>query len=206
MGSVGHGGGPEEAGEFAGDRHGGDVGGFAAFAQALVEAVEPALGAQSDLDNVVGLSGAAFCERDAWAWLAQVVPGGLDEQPTRVAGAGLGDRALAAALTGLVERGDQPEPGRQLRGPLEAGEVADLQGEHERGQRVDPAEATQPCDGRPPLALEREPREPLVERGLASDQTVDGSERVEVGELGRGLVEALRSSQRRCVFVQALAS
>ena len=36
-------------------------------------------------------------------------------------------------------------------------------------RRVDAAEAAQPGDGRPPLALEREPGEPLVERGLAGD-------------------------------------
>ena len=46
-------------------------------------------------------------------------------------------------------------------------------------------------DGLRPLALEREPREPFIERRLASDQTVDCRERVQVGELGRGLVEAL---------------
>ena len=141
--------------------------------------------------HVVGLSGAAVGERGAVARLAQVVPGGLDQEPAGVAGAGLGDRALAAALAGLVERGHESEPGGELRGPLEAGEVADLEAEHERGQGVDAAEAAQPGDGRPPLALEREPREPLVERVLARDEAVDGGERVEVGELGRRLVEAL---------------
>jgi len=42
----GYGGSPEEAGEFAGDGDGGEVAGFAAFAQTLVEPVEAALGAQ----------------------------------------------------------------------------------------------------------------------------------------------------------------
>jgi hypothetical protein len=81
----------------------------------------------------------------------------------------------------LVERRNEPEPGAELAWALEAGEVADLEAEQERGGRVDAVEAAQPRDGRPPLALEREPGEPLV----------DGSERVERGELGRGLVELL---------------
>jgi hypothetical protein len=63
--------------------------------------------------------------------------------------------------------------------------------EHERGQRVDAAKQRELRDGRQPLALERESREPLVERGLAASQAVDGGERVEVGELGGGLVELL---------------
>ena len=69
--------------------------------------------------------------------------------------------------------------------------MADLEREHERGQRVDAAEAAQAGDGLCPLALESEPREPLIECLLARDQPVDGGERVEVGELGRRLVEAL---------------
>ena len=55
-GLVGHGGGPEEAGEFAGDGDGGDVAGFAACAQAVVEAVEAVLGAPGDLEHVRGLA------------------------------------------------------------------------------------------------------------------------------------------------------
>jgi hypothetical protein len=89
----------------------------------------------------------------------------------------------------LVERRNEPEPGAELAWALEAGEVTDLEAGQERGGRVDAVEAAQPRDGRPPLALEREPGEPLVERGLATNQAVDGSERVERGELGRGLVE-----------------
>ena len=81
VGLVGRGGGPEEAGEFARDRDGRDVAGLAAFAEALVEAVQPPLGTQGDLDDVVGLSPAAFGEGDTGPGLGQVVPGGLDEEP-----------------------------------------------------------------------------------------------------------------------------
>jgi len=138
-----------------------------------------------------GLSLLAVLEGGADPGRAQVVPGGLDEQPAGVAGAALGDRTLPPALAGLVERGYEAEPGDELRRPREAGEVADLRCEHERGQRVDPTEAARAGEGRPPLALEREPGEALVERGFAGDQPVDGGERVQVGELGRRFLEAL---------------
>ena len=105
-----HGGGPEEAGEFAGDSNGGDVAGFAALAEALVEAVQAPLGTAGDLDDVAWLPGAALGDYRSGAGAAHVLPGGLDEEPAGVAGAGLRDRALAAALAGLVEGRDKPEP------------------------------------------------------------------------------------------------
>lgn len=92
----------------------GDVAGLAASAEALVETVEAVLRAPGDLEDVVGLSGLAVVERDADPGLAQVVPGGLDEDPAGEGGAGLGDRAPRLALAGLMERGDEPEPGRAL--------------------------------------------------------------------------------------------
>jgi hypothetical protein len=49
---LGHGGGPEEAGEFAGDGDRGEVAGLAAGAEAGVLAVEPVLGAPGDLEHV----------------------------------------------------------------------------------------------------------------------------------------------------------
>src|SRR6185437_2360481 len=63
----------------------------------------------------------------------------------------------------------------------------------ERGQGVDASEAAPASDSRPPLALQREPREPLIERRFAGDQAVYGRQRVEVGELGHRLVEPLAS-------------
>jgi len=155
-----------------------------------VEPVEAVLGAPGDLEDVRGLALLAVAESGADPRLAQVVPGGLNQEPARVAGAGLRDRALAARLARLVERRYEPEPGRELGWPLEAGEVADLEAERERGERVDAAEAAQTRDRRPPLALEREPGEPLLERGFASDQPVDRGQAVEVGGLGRRLLEA----------------
>src|SRR5713101_8427617 len=54
--SVGRGGRPEEAGEFASDGDGADVAGFSACAQTAVEAVEAVLGAPGDLEHVRGLA------------------------------------------------------------------------------------------------------------------------------------------------------
>ena len=58
-------------------------------------------------------------------------------------------------------------------------------------ERLDAAEAAQPHDRRPVLRLGREQRQPLVECGAAGEQPVDRGERVEVGELGRDVLEAL---------------
>jgi hypothetical protein len=44
------------------------------------------------------------------------------------------------------------------------GEVTDLERQRERGERLDPAEAAQPGDGRPQLPILGDPRQPLVER------------------------------------------
>jgi hypothetical protein len=74
------------------------------------------------------------------------VPCRLDKQPAGVAGAGLGDRSLAAALAAGVLGGDDPEVGGQAVGVLEAIERADLGAQPERGERVDPAQAPQPRD------------------------------------------------------------
>src|SRR5919201_6397844 len=98
----------------------------------------------SDLEDVVGLTGVAVAQVGADPRLTQVVPGGFDEDAAGEAGAGLGDRAARLALARLVQRGDEPEPGGELAGAPEAGEVADLEMEHERGQRLDAAEAAQP--------------------------------------------------------------
>jgi hypothetical protein len=133
---VGHGCRPEEAGQLACGGDDGDVAGLAASAEALVESVEAVLGAPGELEDVVGLAGLAVVERDADPRLAQVVPGGLDEDAAGEAGAGLGDRAARLALPGLVERGDETEPGRELARALEAAEVADLEMEDKRGESV----------------------------------------------------------------------
>jgi uncharacterized protein YfaA (DUF2138 family) len=74
------------------------------------------------------------------------VRGRLDQQPPCVAGAGLGDRALAAPLTRGALRGDQADEAQELLGRLETREVADLADQAQRGERVDAPHAAQPRD------------------------------------------------------------
>src|SRR5213596_247118 len=123
-GLRGHRGRPEEAGERAGERDGDDVRRLAPLAEQSVEAVEAVLAAPGDLQHLGRLALVAGGERGADPRSAAVLPGGLDQQPARVAGACLGDRALAAALAGLLERGHQPEPAGELARGAEAAEVA----------------------------------------------------------------------------------
>src|SRR6266536_4104220 len=90
---------PAEAGEVAGDGDRDDRLALAALAvQAAPEVVEALLSLPGDRDRLGGLALLAALERGARARRAAVVPGCLDEESTRVAGAGLGDRALAACL------------------------------------------------------------------------------------------------------------
>ena len=120
---------------------------FAALGvEAVPDVVEALLGFPGDRDRLGRLVLLAALERGAFAGRAAVVPGRLDEEPARVAGAGLRDRALPSLLARAVFGADEPEVVRQLRGVLEAGEVADLGAEPDRGERVDATEAAQPCD------------------------------------------------------------
>jgi hypothetical protein len=63
-----------------------------------------------------------------------------------MAGAGLGDRALAALVAGAVLAGYETEKAHQPAGPLEAPEVADLDAQPDRAERVDAAQAAQTRD------------------------------------------------------------
>ena len=103
VGSVGHGEFPAVVGEFAGDGDGGHAVVLASVgSQALPAAVQASLGAPGAVDGPGFLAGLAALQRLAEAWRAPVVPGGFDEQPAGVGGAGLGDRALAALVAGGV--------------------------------------------------------------------------------------------------------
>src|SRR5207247_8305718 len=137
---------PSEAGELAGGGDGDDRAPFGARLEAGPGAVQTLLGAPGDRDRVGGLAVLALLERAADPGAGAVVPGGFDEQPPRVAGAGLGDRPEAAAFAGGVLRRDQPDVAHQLPWAGEALEVADLCAQPGGGQRVDPAQAAQPPD------------------------------------------------------------
>src|SRR3954454_847063 len=81
-----------------------------------------------------------------------VRPGRLDQQAARVRAAGLGDRALAAAIAAGVLGGDQADPAHQLRRFLEAAEVADFGDQPGRGELLDAAKTAQPSGGVGPRA------------------------------------------------------
>src|SRR3989304_6185443 len=79
-------------------------------------------------------------ERGARGSGPALVPGGLDEQASRVRIARLRDRALAASLAGGVLARDEAEEGSEALGRA-AVPVAELDGEPERGKGGDPTEA-----------------------------------------------------------------
>jgi hypothetical protein len=154
------GGGPEEPGQLARDGDGGDVAGFAAFAEPAVEAVQAELGAPGGLQDVVGLALLAVLDGGADVGVAGVVPSRFDQQPPRIGRSGLGDRSLVSRLARLGQRRRQPEPAEEPARRLEAVPVAtELEVEDERGERVDTAEATQPRDRGPEPFVQRQPRE-----------------------------------------------
>jgi hypothetical protein len=97
------------------------------------------------------------------------VLGGFDQQPPRVLGAGLGDRALAGLLVGGPLGGDQAEEGGELAGMGEALEVADLGAEPGRGQGVDAPKAAQTRDRLRPSRRRWPPKpDPRTRGGAAS--------------------------------------
>jgi hypothetical protein len=107
--SVNGGGLPEERGEFAGAGDRDDAGGLAPLdPQPRPALVKAPLGAPGDLDQARVLALLATGERLADARLVAVVVGGLDQQPTGVAGAGLGDRPLRRFSSEVRSEGTIP--------------------------------------------------------------------------------------------------
>jgi len=130
---------PDEARQLAGHAGGDLVGVLAARAHALpalVEAQLRLLGAGHDAGRLTGL--AARQMRGA-SRPATLVVGRLDQQSAGVVVAGLGDRALPAALTRGALRGHEAQVGHECGRSLETGEVADLGDQPDGGQRVDAA-------------------------------------------------------------------
>src|SRR3954452_7803460 len=125
-------------GELAGDRDRGHAAGAAAIdAQVAPAGVQSALGAPGQLDDPGFVAVLAALQGAADARWARVVVGGLDEQPARVHGAGLGDSALAALVAAGVFGWDQAKVGAERRRAEEALEVADFGADAERRQRVE---------------------------------------------------------------------
>ena len=105
--TAGGAGGPEEAGELAGDGDGRDGGAFAVFGEVAVAMMQPNL----------GLPGARVTLRSARlrpAGRVLVGPGGLDQQPAGVAVAGLGDVPAVLLITGGVLAWGDAQAAHQL--------------------------------------------------------------------------------------------
>ena len=148
---------PAVGGELASDRDRDDPAGFVAGVFELAPAgVESALRAPGDVDDLGCLPALAALERFTDRGPAAVVVGRLDQQPPGVGGAGLGDRSQPPLRAGGVLGGDDPEVGGELVGMIEALPFADLGAQPERGQRVDPAQASEPGDRVRARGAERE--------------------------------------------------
>ena len=133
------------------------------------------------------------------AGLAAVVVGGLDQQSAGVAGAGFGDRPLAALLAAGVFGGDDPDVGGELVGVVEAVKLADLGAQPERGERVDPAQAPQPADCAGERRVGRERRELLLDPVAAGDQYVVGVQVVGDRQLRGAVGEPQAREPFRCL-------
>ena len=123
---------------------------------------------QADL----GLPGAFVGLRAAGgaAWSVAVVPACFDQQPPGVAVPGQGDVPAVLLIAGGGLAGGDPEPGRELPRMREAGEVADLGDQPERGDGRDPAEPGQDLYlARPPFAAGGLSQTRVERRELALD-------------------------------------
>src|SRR4029453_6700103 len=102
---------PAPSGKLAGDRDHADRRALAPSVQPTPALVEPAVATLGPLPDHSGLTGLAALQLPAQPiWLA-VMPGSLDQQPSGMAVAGLGDRPLDALGAAGVLGWDQPEIG-----------------------------------------------------------------------------------------------
>src|SRR5215210_2058050 len=136
---------PAPSGELAGDRDAADRGALVASVEGDPALVQAAVCALGPLAYRRRLAFAAADQLAAWPVGSAVMPGGLDQQSARVRVAGLGDRALAAALPRGVLARYQAEVGAD-RGSAEALPVADLNAQRKRGQHAHSAQAAEPPD------------------------------------------------------------
>src|SRR5437867_1245429 len=124
--------GPHEGGELACHSGDGDVGMLAACGEAAEAFAQPQLRLPADVLDRLGESLDPFLDVSRDLGGEAVGPGALDESATGVAVAGLGDGALAPALSAGGLARVKTEEGGELAGVVEAGEVADL-GDHDGG-------------------------------------------------------------------------
>jgi hypothetical protein len=122
---------------------------------------------------------AAFAARElvSHARAPARVPGRFDEQPADVGVADFGDRPARAALAGRTFRWHQADEAHERLHGLKAREVADPDGESQRGERVDVAQAAQATDEVTDRFVVRD----VGELALELLDAVDEIDRVQVG-------------------------
>ena len=115
-------------------------------------------------------------ERGADKRVMSIVPGGFDEHAAQMAVAGLGDRSLRAFGAAGVLRGDKADKSHDARRGGKAPRVAELGGDGECRQIVDPAEAAQSLDAwAQRLEIEQGPQV-LFNGAEPRDRFVDGAQ------------------------------
>ena len=115
-----------------------------------------------------------FGERRADPRFAGVVPGGLDQQPSGERRAGLGDRPCRSDSPDCCRDGVSPSHDPRRCGFSKRSQSAPSSRWIVSAVSVStPRKHAQPGDGRPPLLVGRQPRDPLGERLLAGGQPVD---------------------------------
>ena len=108
VGSLDLGDRPAEAGELAGGGDGGDCAALRACLQPRPGAMQAPLSAPRDRDRLRRLVLLTIGECTPDFRSGPVVPGGFDQQPPRMPGSGLGDRAEPALLAGRGLAGTSP--------------------------------------------------------------------------------------------------
>jgi len=134
-------GGPQEAGEFAGDRSHDVLFRFAAGGETSVASGEALLGLPGDGDRRLGRALLATPEVVSDKGMVAIVPGGLDEDAPHVGVAGDAAPRLFGAA-GML-RGDQPDKGHQARGRGKAAGVAQFCSDRQGGQVIDATKTSQ---------------------------------------------------------------
>src|ERR671923_379010 len=137
---------PQKATQFASDRHN-DLRQRLVLVRQLAEAAAQALlRSICDRNHSTGLSFATSRQRDADARTMLVMPRRFNEQPTDQRVTGSRDPAAPMLLTRRVLTGYEAEIRHQGTWRLKSPKVMELRQDQDRGQRIDPAEASQPAD------------------------------------------------------------
>ena len=118
----------------------------------------------------------AFLELSRNGRPVSIFPGSLDEDVATAAVAGLGDGALASALSGGVFGRDETEESHELGGSLKTSPVTDLGDEGHGGEGADATKTGEPLDKGSVQGGEGDLLDLFVEVVPAADLVVEESE------------------------------